>query len=77
MPTLKACADLAAKLNFSCMELLQINTFDEMTAQRVLNKWYAREAENATGQVLYDALCAIGLRAIAKQHQNILLENGE
>ena len=77
IPTLKACTDLAAKLNFSCIELLQIDTFDEMTAQHVLNKWYAREAENATGQVLYDALCAIGLRAIAKEHQDILLEKGE
>ena len=77
MPTLKACIYLAAKLNFSGFDLLQIKTFDEMTAQRVLNKWYARDGENATGQVLYDALCAIGLEAIAKQHQGILLENGE
>ena len=77
MPSLKACVDLAAKLGFSQTEIMKINTFDEMTAQHVLNKWYSREAENATGQVLYDALCAIGLKAVAKEHTDILLGKDE
>ena len=77
MPSLKACIDLAAKLGFSQIEIMKINAFDEMTAQRILNKWYSREVENATGQVLYDALCTIGLKAIAKEHQDILLENSK
>ena len=71
VPTLKACQDLGGKLGFSAVEMMKYDSFDGMTTHRLLQRWYAREAENATGQVLYDALCDIGLTAIARDHQHL------
>ena len=75
IPSLRKCKDLAADLGLSGHDVLNINSFDGMTAYVILDKWIRRRGRQATGAALWNALERIEVEGIAGECRDLLLSD--